>query len=63
MNKLYISNDEKPIRGAIPDMKHIERTQGGFIITFRNENDMHKAARVLMNSGYETVHKIGGIFW
>ena len=62
MKKLYVSNDLKPINGAITGIKHIEKRSDGFIITFHSEDYMHKAAKVLMNSGYETVQKIGGLF-
>lgn len=62
MNKLYVSNDLKTVDGQISGIKSIEKKQDGFIITFCNEDQMHKAARVLMNSGYETVQKLGG-FW
>ena len=61
MKKLYVSNDLKTVNGQISGIKRIEKKQDGFIITFHNEDCMHKAARVLMNSGYETVQKIGGI--
>lgn len=63
MNKLYVSNNPVIIDGRINGIKKIVKKKSGFVITFNNENNMHKAARVLMNSGYETVHKIGGIFW
>ena len=63
MNKLYVSDEPIVIDGPLKWIKRIERKKSGFIITFNNEDNMHKAARVLMNSGYQTVHKIGGIFW
>lgn len=62
MKKLYVGYDDKIITGTIQGIKKIEKRKDGVIITFHNEDYMHKASRVLMNSGYETVRKLGA-FW
>ena len=52
---VYISNDNKPIRGDIKGIKDIEKTPNGMILTFNDRDRAYRVAQVLMNSGYETV--------
>ena len=53
--KIYVSNDNKPIRGDIKGIKDIEKTPNGMILTFNDRDRAYRVAQVLMNSGYETV--------
>lgn len=53
--KVYVSNDNKPIRGDIHGVRDIEKTPNGMILTFSNRDNAYRVAQILMNSGYETV--------
>lgn len=59
MVKVFVSDDKKQLQGDIRGMRKIERREGGFLITFGNYDSAYKAAKVFMNSGYETVQILG----
>lgn len=56
MKKVYISNDNVPIRGNLSGIKKIERTSSGMILSFKDYDKAYRAAQILINSGYITVH-------
>lgn len=58
MKKVYISNDNKPIRGEINRVKKIEGTPGGMILSFADYDSAYRAAQIFMNSGYITVRML-----
>ena len=60
MKKVYVSNDKKPILGAIRGIKKAEPHKGGVVLVFNNDDNAYRAAQVLMNSGYETVKILEG---
>lgn len=57
--KVYVSDDKKKLVGSIIGIKKIERQQGGFLLAFSNYDSAYRAAKVFMNSGFETVRIIG----
>lgn len=59
MVKVFVSDDKKQLQGDIRGMRKIERREGGFLITFGNYDSAYKAAKVFMNSGFETVQILG----
>ena len=59
MVKVFISDDKKPLSGDIKAIRKIERREGGFLLSFGNYDSAYKAAKVFMNSGYETVQILG----
>jgi len=59
--KVYVSNDNKIINGMIVGIKKIEKTSDGKILTFNDYDKAYRAARILMNSGYETVQILGKV--
>lgn len=59
MVKVFVSDDKKQLQGDIKGMRKIERREGGFLITFGNYDSAYKAAKVFMNSGFETVQILG----
>lgn len=55
MVKVFISDEKKPIRGRISNIRHIEKRNGGYILSFGNYDSAYKAAKVFYNSDIETV--------
>lgn len=53
--KIYVSNDNKPIRGNLFGIRDVERTPNGMILTFKDRDTAYRVAQIFMNSGYETV--------
>lgn len=59
MVKVFVSDDKKPLQGEIKAIRKIERREGGFLLSFGNYDSAYKAAKVFMNSGFETVQILG----
>ena len=57
--KVYVSDDKKTLTGSVVGIRKIERQQDGFLLTFSNYDSAYRAAKVFMNSGFETVRIIG----
>lgn len=59
MVKVFVSDDKKQLQGEIKAIRKIERREGGFLLSFGNYDSAYKAAKVFMNSGFETVQILG----
>ena len=53
--KVFVSDDPMKIEGELRNIAEIERTPGGFIITFHFLSDACKAMTAFRNSGYKEV--------
>ena len=55
MKKIYVGDENKPVKGKIKGIRGIERQEGFFIFMFSNNALADEAMRVFITSGYELV--------